>query len=531
MDKVEQVRATAGDAEHGAGLDAFVVEHGGGAAGRVQFVTEVHELADERYGLLLVFVLEGYEDVALARDLVARCQLALEVGKAAVAIEAHDFAGGFHFRRKRDIDTRELDEWEYGFLDAHVRHVDFFGEADLFEGFAEHAAACVTCKRHADGLGHERHGAGCTRVHFDHVEFAILHGELHVHEAANVEFLREFLGVGADLVLDFLGERHGRDDACGVAGVDACGFHVFHDGAHHGVLAVADAVHVEFGGVFEEAVDKNRLAFANGGSFFHELAEVLFLIDNHHAAAAENEARAHENGVADFLDDGEGFFHVVGDAAFGLLDADLVNQLLEEVAVFGEVDVFGARADDVCTSFLETHGEVQRSLAAELHDDARALFAFVNAHHVFERERLKVEFIRSVVVGGNRFGVGVHHDDFVAFATQRKGGMAAAVVEFDTLTDSVRTAAEHHDSLLVAVTRDFADGLGIFGVAAVVIRRDGFEFAGAGIYGVVARDKADLLAHCHDFFGSLVEQVTNLDIAVAEFLGLAEERQVFGERF
>ena len=346
-----------------------------------------------------------------------------------------------------------------------------------------------------------------------------------------MEFLREFLGVLANFVLNFLRKRHGRNHACGVAGVDACGFHVFHDGAHHGVLAVADAVHVEFGGVFEEAVDKNRLAFANGGGFFHELAEVLFLIDNHHAAAAQNEARAHQNGVANFLDDGEGFFHVVGDAAFGLLDADLVNQLLEEVAVFGEVDVFGACADDVCTGLLETHGEVQRSLAAELHDDARAIFAFVNAHHVFERERFEVELVGCIVVGGNRFGVGVHHDDFVAFAAQRKGGVAAAVVEFDTLTDSVRAAAQHHDALLVTVTRNFADGFRIFCPAAVIIRRDGFEFAGAGIHGVVARNKADLLAHRHDFFGSLVEQVTNLDIAVAEFLGLAEERQVLCEVF
>ena len=118
VDEVQEVRAATGDAEHGAGLDAFVVEHRRGAAGGVQFVSEVHELANERDGLLLVFVLERDEDVALARDLVARCQLALEVGKAAVAIDAHDFAGGFHFRRKRDIDTRELDERKHGFLDA-----------------------------------------------------------------------------------------------------------------------------------------------------------------------------------------------------------------------------------------------------------------------------------------------------------------------------------------------------------------------------------------------------------------------------
>lgn len=120
VDKVQQVRAATGDAEHGAGLDAFVVEHRRGAAGGVNLVAHVYEALDERDGLLLVFVLERNEDVALARDLVARCQLALEVGKAAVAIDAHDFAGGFHFRRKRDIDTWELDEREHGFLDAQV---------------------------------------------------------------------------------------------------------------------------------------------------------------------------------------------------------------------------------------------------------------------------------------------------------------------------------------------------------------------------------------------------------------------------
>ena len=107
VDKVQEVRAATGDAEHSAGLDAFVVEHGGGAAGGVNLVAHVHEAPDERHCLLLVFVLERDEDVALARNLVAGSQLALEVGEAAVAIEAHDFASGFHFRRKRDSDTGE----------------------------------------------------------------------------------------------------------------------------------------------------------------------------------------------------------------------------------------------------------------------------------------------------------------------------------------------------------------------------------------------------------------------------------------
>ena len=62
--------------------DAF---HGRGEGG--------HERCGIRYSLLLVFVLEGDEYVACARDLVAGGQLAIEVGKAAVATDAHDFIG------------------------------------------------------------------------------------------------------------------------------------------------------------------------------------------------------------------------------------------------------------------------------------------------------------------------------------------------------------------------------------------------------------------------------------------------------
>lgn len=65
VNEVQQVRAATGDAEHGAGLDAFVVEHRRGAAGGVQFVSEVHELANERDGLLLVFVLERDDNASI----------------------------------------------------------------------------------------------------------------------------------------------------------------------------------------------------------------------------------------------------------------------------------------------------------------------------------------------------------------------------------------------------------------------------------------------------------------------------------
>jgi len=60
-----------------------------------------------------------------------------------------------------------------------------------------------------------------------------------------------------------------------------------------------------------------------------------------------------------------------------------------------------------------------------------------DVHHVFERERLEVEAVRSVVVGGNRLRVAVDHDGLDARLLEREGRVHARVVELDALADAV----------------------------------------------------------------------------------------------
>ncbi len=94
---------------------------------------------------------------------------------------------------------------------------------------------------------------------------------------------------------------------------------------------------------------------------------------------------------------------------------------------------------------------------------------------VFGVERIEVEPVDRVVVGGDGFGVAVHHDRFIAFGAQPGHRLDAAGVEFDALADSHRAAAENDDRpsrrrLLVAVTE-----------AAVEIGGARLEFGGAGV--------------------------------------------------
>src|SRR5205814_8587938 len=114
--------------------------------------------------------------------------------------------------------------------------------------------------------------------------------------------------------------------------------------------------------------------------------------------------------------------------------------------------------------------ECERRLSPELLDHAIRFFGVADVEHVLEGERLEVEAIAGVVIGRYGLGIAVHHDRLDTELLQGEGGMAAAVIEFATLPDPVRPAAENHD-LLATARLGFAFAL----VARIEIRREALE--------------------------------------------------------
>jgi len=73
-----------------------------------------------------------------------------------------------------------------------------------------------------------------------------------------------------------------------------------------------------------------------------------------------------ENGIADAAGDHRGLGRRAGDAVGGLLDGEFLQQGAELLAVAGDIQRFDGCAEDRNAGFLETAGEIQRRLAAEL---------------------------------------------------------------------------------------------------------------------------------------------------------------------
>ncbi len=176
---------------------------------------------------------------------------------------------------------------------------------------------------------------------------------------------------------------------------------VLHDAGDQHVVAVAERVHVHFGGVFQEAVDQHRAILREGDRFAHVLAHHLLVVGDHHGAPAQHVAGPHQHRIADARGHRAGLFDAGGGAVVGAGNLQVVEQLAEQLAVFGQVDVFGVGADDRHAEALQRQRQIERRLPAELHDHAVGLFGIDDVEDVLQRERLEVEAVAGVVVGGD----------------------------------------------------------------------------------------------------------------------------------
>ena len=172
-----------------------------------------------------------------------------------------------------------------------------------------------------------------------------------------------------------LGDEIRRHDAGAVAGVNARLFDVLHDAADDdGAGLVGNRIDVELERIFDELVDEHGMLGRRIDGVRHVAIERAHVVHDRHPSAAEHVGRPHDDRETDFLRRFARFLARRGGSARRLRDAEVPQQLRESAAIFCEVDRVGRGAENLDARRLQRERQLQRRLAAELHQ-ARDLAA------------------------------------------------------------------------------------------------------------------------------------------------------------
>ena len=264
---------------------------------------------------------------------------------------------------------------------------------------------------------------------------------------------------------------------------------VLHDAADDHILAIADGVDIDLNGGIQEVVQQHRAVVGHQHRVTHVAHQLFFVVDDFHGTTTQHVGRTHHQRITDLTGRQNAFFVTAHGGVFRLFQTQTGDHLLEPLTVFGAVNGVRAGTDDGHTGGFQATGQLQWRLATVLHDHTLGLLDVNNFQHVFQGDRLKVQPVGGVVIGGHGLRVAVDHDGFVAVFTHGQGRVYTAVVEFDALANPVRATTDHHD--LVAIT---GVRLALFLIGGVHVGGVGGKLGGTGIHPLVDRTDVQIVA-------------------------------------
>ena len=200
-----------------------------------------------------------------------------------------------------------------------------------------------------------------------------------------------------------------------------------------------------------------------------------------HVLAADDVGGAQQHGVAQLVGGLQRLRQGTDAPAPGPADSELFQQGVKPLPVFGHVDAVGRGAQNGDALPAQELGQLDGGLSAEGHHHAHRLFHIDDVHHVLRAERLEIQAVSGVIVGGDRFGVVVDDGHGVAQFLQGPDTVDGGIVELDALADADGAGAQHQHRGLAFLGHK-GPGLAFLAVRGVKIGGLRIEFAAAGVH-------------------------------------------------
>ena len=121
---------------------------------------------------------------------------------------------------------------------------------------------------------------------------------------------------------------------------------VLHNTHDHTVSSICDGVDIHLSGIFQKPVDQHGLPIGNHKRLSHVTIKLGLVITNFHCPSAEHKTRPDQHWKPNFLGLNPRFIHISSDAAGRLLQAQLIDQSLEQLPVFCRFNGINARSNN-----------------------------------------------------------------------------------------------------------------------------------------------------------------------------------------
>ena len=177
---------------------------------------------------------------------------------------------------------------------------------------------------------------------------------------------------------------------------------MFHNAAQVELGAVKERIHINLNSVFQELIDERWLRGRNLGRIFKVACKICFVIDDLHTAPAQHIGGTNQHRVPNLIGNAFGALEGICGTILRRDQATFLQHARKLAAILSKVNSFGSSAQNRHTSIFEGFRKLQRSLSAQLHENAqqaaRAALRFNNFEHIFQRQRLKIQASRNIVV-------------------------------------------------------------------------------------------------------------------------------------
>ena len=255
----------------------------------------------------------------------------------------------------------------------------------------------------------------------------------------------------------------------------ACTLHQLHDARHKDILSVTNTIDFHFL-TPDVVIYQYRLFLIDFYRCFQILAKLLLFCHNLHGSSTQNKTWTYQHRIPYGSSGSHSVFNIGHCLPFWLWNGKLCEKLFKGLPIFCFFNGFAVCSDNGDTSGFQRLCQINGSLSAQRGNDALRLLQFNDIHYVFHTEGLKIQFIRSRIIGRNCFGIIVDDNGFISGVPDGFYGMDCGIVKFYSLPDSDRTGTKHQNFLSVSCY-----GFILLFVSGIKIRNITVKFRSTGI--------------------------------------------------